>query len=127
MAMTVSEIARTTDLILIRRSNTRVTSYLLTAHCQRSLTNVFVQKLQLVALLAEFDTQEIAHRKHPDPLLAIDDGQMAAANLFHAFQRLTGCFVTTNHRAQWARHLAQLHRRWIAAGHDDSIQEITLR
>src|SRR5438067_8233313 len=92
-----------------------------------SLTDVFLQQLQLVALLAEFDAQEIAHRKHPDPLVAIDDGQMAAANLFHSFEGLMGRFIATNHRAQRARHLAQLHRRWIAAWHDNSIQEIALR
>ena len=86
-----------------------------------------MQKLQLVALLAEFNAQEIAHRKHPDPLFAIDDREVAAANLFHSFEGLVGCFVATNHCAQGARHFPQLQRGRIAARHNYSIQKIALR
>src|SRR5207245_1247223 len=83
---------------------------LLTAHCLRSLLYILMQQLQLIPLFTQLHAQEIAHRKHPDPLFAIDDGQVPAADLFHSFQGLMRSLVTTNHRAQRTGHLTKFHR-----------------
>src|SRR4051812_20998862 len=88
------------------------------------LTNVLMQQLQLVALLAQFDAQQIAHREHADPLLAINNRQMPAADLLHALKRLLRSLVTANHGANRARDLPELQGRRIAPQHDDPIQQI---
>lgn len=51
---------------------------LLTAY--RSQTDVFVQQLDFVALLTQFNAQQIAHREHADPRFTIDDRQVTRAN-----------------------------------------------
>ena len=35
--------------------------------------NVFVKQFDLVALLADFNAQQIAHREHADPTIAIEN------------------------------------------------------
>jgi hypothetical protein len=36
--------------------------------------DVFVEQFDLVALLADFHAQQVAHREHADPALTIDNG-----------------------------------------------------
>ena len=74
-----------------------------------------MQKLDLIALLAQFDAQQIAHREHAHPLFAVNNRQVTAADLFHSLQSLMGSLITINHGAQGTHHIAKLHRGWIAS------------
>ena len=78
------------------------------------MLNVFVKQLDLVALLADFNAEQIAHREHAYPAFAIDNGQMSSANQLHSFEGLMGSFVALNHRAQLAGHVSDFDRERIA-------------
>src|ERR1700704_5795259 len=92
---------------------------LLTAHF--SLLYILMQQFDLVPLIAELNAQQVAHRKHPYPLLAIDYRQMARADFFHTLQGLLRSLVTTNHRPQRAGYIAELQSRRIVPGHNDPV------
>ena len=62
-----------------------------------------MQQLDFVALLAEFDSHQIAHRKHTNPAFAINHRKMTRADQFHSLQRLVRSFITVDDRAQFAQ------------------------
>ena len=55
--------------------------------CVRSVEalvlDVFVEQLDFIPLLAQFDTHQVAHRKHAYPTLTFDDGKVSCPDQFH--------------------------------------------
>src|SRR5689334_13644478 len=86
--------------------------------------NVVVQQFDLVALFADFDAQQVANRKHPDPALTIDDGEMAAANLLHSLEGLVRRLITLDYGAQFAGDLANYDCVGITSRHHNAIQDV---
>jgi hypothetical protein len=67
-----------------------------------------MQKLQLIALFADLNPEQVAHREHADPsIVAVDHRQVPAADLIHAIKRLMRRLVTANHGAQLAGYFAK--------------------
>jgi hypothetical protein len=88
------------------------------------MLNVFVKQFELVTLLTHFNAEQITHREHSYPAVAINYGKMSTADLLHSFEGLVGCLVTLNHSAQLARHVADSDSVGIASGDNDAIQDV---
>src|SRR5215204_1720296 len=86
--------------------------------------NVFVEQFDLVALLSDFNAQQIAHREHSYPAIAIDHRQVSTTNHLHSFEGLVGSFVTLNHGAQFARHVSYFDSERIAVWNHNAIQHV---
>src|ERR1700753_3817765 len=85
-----------------------------------SVLNVLVEQLKLRALLAYFDAHDVAHREHPDELVAVNDGQVAAADHLHAFERIVRRVVALDDRARLAHHVAYRRVRGVELVDDDA-------
>src|ERR1044072_6817471 len=90
------------------------------------MLNVLVKQLDLVALFAYFHAQQVAHREHSYPTIAVDNGQRSTANQLHAFEGLVRCFIALDHGSQFAGHVANSHRIRITLSDDDAIHDVTL-
>jgi hypothetical protein len=86
-----------------------------------------VKQLDLVALLADFHAQQVAHGEHADPALAIDNRKVTAADLLHPFEGLVGCFVTLNDRAQFAGNFTNSNRERITFRAHHALHDVALR
>jgi hypothetical protein len=49
---------------------------------------------------------------------------MSTTDLLHSLEGLVGCFVTLNHSAQLARHVANSDSVGIASGDNNAIQDV---
>ncbi len=90
------------------------------------MLNVFVKQFDLVALFTYFHAQQVAHREHSYPTIAIDNWEMSTANQLHAFEGLVRCFIALDHGSQLAGHVANFNRVGITFGDDDAIHDVTL-
>src|ERR1044072_5282881 len=71
-----------------------------------SVRDVLVEQLQLRALLADLDAHDVAHREHADELVAVNDGQGAAADPLHAPEGFARRVGAVNDGARLAHHVA---------------------
>src|SRR5947209_16175580 len=93
----------------------------------RSVLDVLVEQLKLRALLAYLDAHDVAHREHPDELVAVNDGQVAAADFVHAFERGARRIVAVNDLARLAHHVTDRDVRGVEVADDDAFQKVALR
>src|SRR5947209_2406464 len=92
----------------------------------RSVLDVLVEQLKLRALLAYLDAHDVAHREHPDELVAVNDGQVSAADLLHSFERGARCVVAVNDLARLAHHVAHGDARGVLPSNDDAFEQVAL-
>ena len=90
------------------------------------MLNVFVKQFDLVALLADFHSQQIAHREHADPTLPIDNREMSAADLLHPLKGLVRRLVTLDDRAQLAGDVTNFNHEGIAFCDYNAIHDVAL-
>src|SRR2546421_6926416 len=91
-----------------------------------SVRDVLVEQLQLRALLADLDAHDVAHREHADELVAVDDGQVAAADLLHALQGLARRVAAVNDGERLAHHVADGDGRRVESLDDDALEQVAL-
>src|SRR5215813_1569765 len=93
----------------------------------RLVGNVFVEKFQLVSLLAELNSQQVANREHANPPFLVYDWKVTTSNQFHSFEGLMGCFIASDDGAEVTGDFTNLQQMRVASLYDDSIQDVAFR
>jgi len=76
--------------------------------------NVLVKQFDLVALFTEFDTHQIAHRKHSYPAFTIDDRQVASSYYLHSLESLMRGLIASDYCTEFARYFSNADFVWVA-------------
>jgi hypothetical protein len=64
-----------------------------------SVLNVLMQQFDLITLFADFDAQQVTHREHANPALAVNHRQVARPNQLHSLQRLMRSLIAVDYRS----------------------------